>query len=1304
MNPTPPHPPRLSVTSLTQYVRMENCERFLRFRLHPDEEAEMRKRWHLTIQPLTPLLKDSGAEFEREAGGALAARGEPVINLEGQPASGTLNELACVREPVILLQPSLEGMIGQYWCHGRADVIRVQRNKQGALDLLIADIKASRHERMEHRLQVAIYARLIQEMAAKHGLTLKRITGTVLSIAEDGGAPALDPDAPTFDLTTYLTIVEHLAVAPDSVVNRVARLPFQEVAYHLGYKCDGCLYNALCMYDSAERLDLSLVPTLSAVEKRVLRANGVTRLPELANLMQLPAKESADKALTVTPGQEATVARLHNQWPVGPNLPVLVQRARRALYRFDKSTAASTILYGGGFGALPSDEEHPRLVKILFDAQHDYLQDRVYLISARVQGPKGVQELVRCTDAPPTDESERQLLLDWVMELIAAVAEVADGPSTPVHLYCYNRYDQKVLLEALKRRLDQVAGLPAFFDLMTQTPALTQPVISFLADELDARRNLGLVCTPLHDAARVLGFNWSDGTHEFYRLFRARLFDNRRDVLRLDNGQIAPAHQETPEDDPRRVTIEAASRFNSQVPLEYAYAAWGKLPPDMEDAALLVPFRAVTLDELKAFGIHRTRALAHIESSFKRKAQGIQKSDLDLPALVQAALEPPTLAQSLEEFLYMEHHAALQGMLLTYSLPIERRAQTGLALLLRYEETRRRGNIFRFAIDFNALGLDPVLTMNGFRLKEGDWVVFNPADPNLSASRLKHGRLATLHALGADWVDLELLDLKFRGSKFRYYHDTEIVPERGQRYTMDEMADDLNADKVLEALQQTGTNTLYRALLQPPALRPVPVTRAAALAEFAALVDTLEKQSKLTPRQRQVVAESLADPVLLVQGPPGTGKSHTLAWAVLARLAASAAEGQPYRVAVSCKTHNAVHIVLGAIADKWNKLTAFATPLTRGLIGLQVYKLGGENSEAPPKGVQLLDYYTQRDSLDAILTQRVVVIGGTPGGLYSLAKYRGAGGRGIDWNSKPFDLLVMDEASQMSLPEGILASAFLKPDGAAIVVGDHRQMPPIIAHAWDDEHRRTATANRPYLSLFESLLERDFPRVGLDESFRLHTTIAEFLEENIYRHDGIPFFSRRREELPLSPATDPFVARALDPHYPLVVIEHGERASQQYNRTEIELIAPLIDLCAHALRLDGKEGIGVVVPHRAQKALLRERFPDMGRSNAIDTVERFQGGERDVIIVSATASDPDYVLAEADFLLNLNRLNVALSRPRKKLIVVAARSVIELLTSDLNVFENAVIWKRLYYQWAADTLWEGPRGGTHVTLRGRKAD
>ncbi len=291
----------------------------------------------------------------------------------------------------------------------------------------------------------------------------------------------------------------------------------------------------------------------------------------------------------------------------------------------------------------------------------------------------------------------------------------------------------------------------------------------------------------------------------------------------------------------------------------------------------------------------------------------------------------------------------------------------------------------------------------------------------------------------------------------------------------------------------------------------------------------------------------------------------------------------------------------------------------------------------------------------------------------------------------------------MSLPEALLAGAFLHPSGSALVVGDHRQMPPIIAHPWEQEQRRSATTTQPHRSLFETLLEHGAPRVALDQSFRLHREVAAFLQQNIYSRDGIAFYSRRTDRLDTPPPVNPFVDQALDPAYPLVVIEHQEQGSRQFNPFEAALISPLIEVCATQLRLDGVEGIGVVVPHRAQKALLRERFPELAATHSIDTVERFQGGERDVIIVSATASDPDYVLAEASFLLNLNRLNVALSRPRKKLIVVASRAVIDLLTSDLAIWDNAIIWKRLYHQFAPDILWEGEQHHIPTQVRGRRA-
>src|SRR5262249_20117203 len=69
-----------------------------------------------------------------------------------------------------------------------------------------------------------------------------------------------------------------------------------------------------------------------------------------------------------------------------------------------------------------------------------------------------------------------------------------------------------------------------------------------------------------------------------------------------------------------------------------------------------------------------------------------------------------------------------------------------------------------------------------------------------------------------------------------------------------------------------------------------------------------------------------------------------------------------------------------------------------------------------------------------------------PGGLYRLLKQGAARGRQLNWSDAYFDLVVVDEASQMNLAEALTATAFLRDDGQFLAVGDHRQMPPILQH------------------------------------------------------------------------------------------------------------------------------------------------------------------------------------------------------------------------------------------------------------------
>jgi superfamily I DNA and/or RNA helicase len=210
----------------------------------------------------------------------------------------------------------------------------------------------------------------------------------------------------------------------------------------------------------------------------------------------------------------------------------------------------------------------------------------------------------------------------------------------------------------------------------------------------------------------------------------------------------------------------------------------------------------------------------------------------------------------------------------------------------------------------------------------------------------------------------------------------------------------------------------------------------------------------------------------------------------------------------------------------------------------------------------------------------------------------------------------------MGIAEALMSAAFLREDGQFIAIGDHRQMPPILAHTWDQESRRDLERIRPHLSIFEYLRGLGTTRAALEESFRIPEEVADFLGRHVYAADGVDFHSSNRQRLEINcdlSDTPEWLRAALAPEHPLVIIEHGEVGSQQSNEFEATLIAALARVASERLGLDAEDGLGIVVPHRAQKFLLRERLP--AYAEAIDTVERFQGGERDLIIVSATASD-----------------------------------------------------------------------------------
>lgn len=141
----------------------------------------------------------------------------------------------------------------------------------------------------------------------------------------------------------------------------------------------------------------------------------------------------------------------------------------------------------------------------------------------------------------------------------------------------------------------------------------------------------------------------------------------------------------------------------------------------------------------------------------------------------------------------------------------------------------------------------------------------------------------------------------------------------------------------------------------------------------------------------------------------------------------------------------------------------------------------------------------------------------------------------------------------------------------------------------------------------------------------------------------------------------------LAPQVPVVWLRVDHRQPGQRSSEEANAIAELVDELVRRHGVAPKD-IAVIAPFRAQVRLLRssieQRSLPHGEDLVVDTVERIQGQEREVVVVSLTAGDPHASRGRGAFHLSLNRLNVALSRARTKAVLVASAHAFSALPHD----------------------------------------
>ncbi len=244
-------------------------------------------------------------------------------------------------------------------------------------------------------------------------------------------------------------------------------------------------------------------------------------------------------------------------------------------------------------------------------------------------------------------------------------------------------------------------------------------------------------------------------------------------------------------------------------------------------------------------------------------------------------------------------------------------------------------------------------------------------------------------------------------------------------------------------------------------------------------------------------------------------------------------------------------------------------------------------------------------------------------------------------NMVRYDYLIMDEASQVDVATGVLA---LSSSLNAVIVGDTKQLPNVIT---DEDRRQYNIIFKQYdipegykytHSFLQSVLDiiPSIPMTLLREHYRCHPKIINFCNQKFYAGELV-IMTRDNGEANVIKA---------------ITTVAGNHKRDHFNRRQIDVIKQEI-----LPELGGKlSDVGIITPYRKQVEAIRREIPDV----EVDTVHKFQGREKDIIIIS-TVDDEKNDFSDDPYLIN-----VAVSRAKKRLYIVASgNEVVDGNISDL---------------------------------------
>lgn len=250
-----------------------------------------------------------------------------------------------------------------------------------------------------------------------------------------------------------------------------------------------------------------------------------------------------------------------------------------------------------------------------------------------------------------------------------------------------------------------------------------------------------------------------------------------------------------------------------------------------------------------------------------------------------------------------------------------------------------------------------------------------------------------------------------------------------------------------------------------------------------------------------------------------------------------------------------------------------------------------------------------------------------------------------------FDYLIIDEASQVDLVTGVLALSVAR---NIVIVGDTKQLPNVIDSTMSKQIQELTThykipshydyMQHSFLSSVCSVLP-NAPRVLLKEHYRCHPKIINFCNQKFYGNALVILSEDNGEENVLE----------------VYVSSAGNHARGHYNQREIDIITN--EILPHTT-IEPQE-IGIITPYNEQKAHLQNAVGEI----EADTVHKYQGREKDLIIIATTNNQSN------EFIDNSKMLNVAITRAKKQLKLIVSYDVCHKQNTNINDFIRYITYQ-----------------------------